>query len=152
LGRPRESPLLGSATNAATIYAIPRVLRNRLPEAARLQRLTRASQLADWPNVAVRFKMLIKRRVGLTLGLGRSLMHGVAPQMCGRVASPLLGRGAGGRSPGYLMPARLAAWAQMLLQLVSEREERGFSDWFADVDTSHRAVVCALTGLDAKRL
>src|SRR5215472_5904039 len=39
---------------------------------------------------------------GLTLGLGRSLMHGVAPQMCGRVASPLLGRGAGGRSPGYL--------------------------------------------------
>jgi hypothetical protein len=36
-------------------------------------------------------------------------MHGVAPQMCGRVASPLLGRGAGGRSPGYLMPPRLAA-------------------------------------------
>jgi len=33
------------------------------------------------------------------------------------------------------MPARLAAWVQMLLQLVSEREERGFSDWFADVDT-----------------
>src|SRR5260370_37926692 len=48
-------------------------------------------------------------RVGLTLGPGRSLMHGVAPQMCGRVASPLLGRGAGGRSPGYLMPPRLAA-------------------------------------------
>jgi hypothetical protein len=40
--------------------------------------------------------------IGLTLGPGRSLMHGVAPQMCGRVASPLLGRGAGGRSPGYL--------------------------------------------------
>src|SRR6266446_3354463 len=56
--------------------------------------------------------MLIKRRVGLTLGLGRSLMHGVAPQMCGRVASPLLGRGAGGRSPGYLMPPRLAARVQ----------------------------------------
>jgi hypothetical protein len=34
-------------------------------------------------------------------------MHGVAPQMCGRVASPLLGQGAGGRSPGFLM-ARLA--------------------------------------------
>jgi hypothetical protein len=64
-------------------------------------------------------------------------MHGVAPQMCGRVASPLLGRGAGGRSPGYLMPARLASWARMLLQLVSEREERDFSDWFADVDTQH---------------
>ena len=47
--------------------------------------------------------MLIKWRVGLTLGLGRSLMHGVAPHMCGRVASPLLGRGAGGRSPGYLI-------------------------------------------------
>src|SRR6516165_3948147 len=73
------------------------------------------SHLADWPNVAVRFKMLIKRRVGLTLGLGRSLMHGVAPQMCGREASPLLGRGAGGRSPGYLMPPRLAGRAQMLL-------------------------------------
>jgi hypothetical protein len=29
-------------------------------------------------------------------------MHGVAPQMCGRVACPLLGRGAGGRSPGFL--------------------------------------------------
>jgi len=30
------------------------------------------------------------------------------------------------------MPPRLAARAQMLLQLVSEREERGFSDWFVD--------------------
>ena len=59
MGRPRESPLLGSATNAATIYAILRVLRNRLPEAVCLQQLTRAIQLADWPNVAVRFKMLI---------------------------------------------------------------------------------------------
>jgi hypothetical protein len=39
-------------------------------------------------------------------------MHGVAPQMCGRVASPLLGRGAGGRSPGFLMPPRLAARVQ----------------------------------------
>jgi hypothetical protein len=29
-------------------------------------------------------------------------MHGVAPQMCDRVACPLLGRGAGGRSPGFL--------------------------------------------------
>jgi hypothetical protein len=29
-------------------------------------------------------------------------MHGVAPQMCGRVVCPLLGRGAGGRSPGFL--------------------------------------------------
>jgi hypothetical protein len=45
-------------------------------------------------------------RVGLTLGPGRSLMHGVAPQMCGRVASPLLGRGAGGRSPGYRLPSQ----------------------------------------------
>jgi hypothetical protein len=62
------------------------------------------SPFVDWPNVAVRFK---KRRVGLTLGLGRSLMHGVAPQMCGQVVSPLLGLGAGGRSPGYPMPPRL---------------------------------------------
>jgi hypothetical protein len=36
-------------------------------------------------------------------------MHGVAPQMCDRVVSPLLDRGAGGRSPGYLerFPAEL---------------------------------------------
>ena len=66
-------------------------------------------KFADWPNVAVRFTMLIKWRVGLTLGPGRSLMHGVAPQMCGRVANPLLDLGAGGRSPGYLMPPRLVA-------------------------------------------
>jgi hypothetical protein len=32
----------------------------------------------------------------------RSLMHGVAPHMCGQVARPLLGGGAGGRSPGVL--------------------------------------------------
>ena len=64
---------------------------------------------ADWPNVAVHFKMLVKWRVGLTLGLERSLMHGVAPQMCGQVVSPLLGLGAGGRSPGYLIAPRLAA-------------------------------------------
>ena len=66
------------------------------------------SPFAAWPNVAVRFKMLIKWRVGLTLGLERSLMHGVAPQMCGQVVGPLLGLGAGGRSPGYLMPPQLA--------------------------------------------
>src|SRR6267378_4518749 len=29
-------------------------------------------------------------------------MHGVAPHMCGQVGRPLLDRGAGGRSPGYL--------------------------------------------------
>jgi hypothetical protein len=29
-------------------------------------------------------------------------MHGVAPHMCDRGASPLLDRGAGGRSPGFL--------------------------------------------------
>jgi hypothetical protein len=29
-------------------------------------------------------------------------MHGVAPHMCGQVGHPLLDRGAGGRSPGYL--------------------------------------------------
>src|SRR6266446_10339813 len=34
---------------------------------------------------------------------------------CGPVARPLLGRGAGGRSPGFLMPPRLAARVQMLL-------------------------------------
>ena len=29
-------------------------------------------------------------------------MHGAAPQMCGQVVRPLLGEGAGGRSPGFL--------------------------------------------------
>lgn len=42
------------------------------------------------------------RRVGLTLGSGRAFMHGVAPHGCGQVAGPLLGGGAGGRSPGFL--------------------------------------------------
>ena len=41
------------------MYAFLRVLGNRLPEAVCLQQLTRAIQLADWPNLAVRFKMLI---------------------------------------------------------------------------------------------
>jgi hypothetical protein len=36
----------------------------------------------------------------------------------------------------------------MLLQLVSKREKLGFSD--CSPDTQHRAVVCALAGLDAK--
>jgi len=30
-------------------------------------------------------------------------MHGVAPQMCGGIGSPLSDRGAGGRTPGYLL-------------------------------------------------
>jgi hypothetical protein len=37
----------------STIYAIPRVLINRLPEAACLQRPTRAISACGWPNVAV---------------------------------------------------------------------------------------------------
>jgi hypothetical protein len=32
----------------------------------------------------------------------RALTHGVAPRMCGQVACPLLGGGAGGRSPHHL--------------------------------------------------
>ncbi len=35
-------------------------------------------------------------------------MHGVAPQMCGQVAYPLLGGGAGARSPGFLLAIPLA--------------------------------------------
>jgi hypothetical protein len=42
-----------------------------------------------------------QRRLGLTFGHVQALMHGVAPQMCVEQAGPLLGRGAGGRSPGY---------------------------------------------------
>ena len=39
-------------------------------------------------------------------------MHGVAPRMCDQVAGPLLGGGAGGRSPGFLFKATmLAAWS-----------------------------------------
>src|SRR6516225_11280788 len=60
------------------------------------------SHLADWPNVAVRFKLLIKRRVGLTLGLGRSLMHGVAPQMCGSSNQPIVRPRSRGSLPSYL--------------------------------------------------
>ena len=82
--------------------------RGSLPRSGTAGRAGRWILVADWPKVAVSSKMLIKWRVGLTLGPGRSLMHGVAPQMCGRVASPALGLGAGGRSPGYLMPPRLA--------------------------------------------
>jgi hypothetical protein len=29
-------------------------------------------------------------------------MHGVAPRLCDQIDRPLLGRGAGGRSPGFL--------------------------------------------------
>jgi len=54
------------------------------------------------PNVAVRFKLLIKRRVGLTLGLGRSLMHGVAPQMCGSSNQPIVRPRSRGSLPSYL--------------------------------------------------
>src|SRR5215475_4310041 len=43
------------------------------------------------------------RRGWSNLGIGRSLIHGVAPHMCGRGGSPLLDRGAGGRSPGFLI-------------------------------------------------
>ena len=32
-------------------------------------------------------------------------MHGVAPHMCGQVVRPLLGGGAGGRSPGFIYKA-----------------------------------------------
>jgi hypothetical protein len=41
-------------------------------------------------------------RLNPRAGLGRcqSLMHGSLPHMCGQVARPLLGGGAGGRSPG----------------------------------------------------
>src|SRR5262249_15034946 len=62
------------------------------------------SPFADWPNVAVRSKLLIKCSVGLALGPARFLMHGVVSQMCVPVATPLLDLGAGGRSPGYLGP------------------------------------------------
>jgi hypothetical protein len=46
---------------------------------------------------------------GCPSGSRTSLVHRVLrPQMYGRVASPLLGRGAGGRSPGYLIPRGVA--------------------------------------------
>src|SRR6516165_4152895 len=36
-------------------------------------------------------------------------MHGVAPHMCVKQARPLLDRGVGGRSPGFLFSAAIAA-------------------------------------------
>ena len=109
-------------------------LKSRCREAAPLDELGadlgrarqhREIKFADWPNVAVSSKMLIRWRVGLTLGPGRSLMHGVAPQMCGRVANPLLDLGAGGRSPGYLMPPRLVA-PGVNVRLGARRPDRRF--------------------------
>lgn len=50
-------------------------------------------------NVALLF---VPGPLGLTLGRRRLLMHGVAPRRCGQGARPLLGGGAGGRSPGLL--------------------------------------------------
>ena len=65
-------------------------------------------------------------------------MHGVAPQMCGRVASPLLGRGAGGRSPATYA-ASIGGLGPNAVSLVSEREER----WHT-FEAEHLAVVCNL--------
>src|SRR6516162_4796389 len=99
--------------------------RGSLPRSGTAGRAGRWILVADWPKVAVSSKMLIKWRVGLTLGPGRSLMHGVAPQMCGRVANPLLDLGAGGRSPGYLMPPRLVA-PGVNVRLGARRPDRRF--------------------------
>src|SRR5262245_66557012 len=103
-----------AALHSITAIAGTAALKSRCREAAPLDELGadlgRAQQrrgiknlspFADWPNVAVSSKMLIKCRVGLALGPGRFLMHGVASQMCGPVASPLLDLAAGGRSTGY---------------------------------------------------
>ena len=61
----------------------------------------------------------VNRQVSLTLGRGRSLMHGVAPRMCGQVARPLLGGGAGGRSPGLLFPSTTYLAATNTIQYVA---------------------------------
>jgi hypothetical protein len=61
------------------------------------------------PRIAVPRARLVRslrpphQRVCLTFGRSRTLMHGVAPQICGQVARPLLGGGTGGRSPGFLL-------------------------------------------------
>jgi hypothetical protein len=79
-----------------------------LGRAQQRREIRNLSPFADWPNVGVSSKMLTKWRVGLTLGLGRSLIARGRSPMCGQVTSPALGLGAGGRSPGYLMPPQLA--------------------------------------------
>ena len=152
MGRPHESPLLGSATNAATIYAILRVLRNRLPEAVCLQQLTRAIQLADWPNVAVRFKMLINAE-GWSNPRAWTILdaRGRSPNV--RSSSQPIVRP---RSRGSLPRLPYAAWVGVLGANAASTCQQAREAWLqrlvADVDTQHRAVVCALAGLDAKRL
>jgi len=46
--------------------------------------------------------------IGLTLGPGRSLMHGVAPQMCGRVSQPIVRPRSRGSLPRLPLAASVA--------------------------------------------
>ena len=69
----------------------------------------------------------LDRRVSLTLGRGRSLMHGVAPHKCGQVARPLLGGGAGGRSPGVLAAGWCGEAGVATIETPSQRSPPGSS-------------------------
>jgi hypothetical protein len=49
------------------------------------------------------------------------LMHGVAPLMCDQVGRPLLDRGAGGRSPGYLADDKITKRRRRLSPKILQR-------------------------------
>jgi hypothetical protein len=61
------------------------------------------------------------QRFGLTFGAEPSLVHWVAPQGAIEPAAPLLGRGAGGRAPGFLLSETLAPAEYPCYDLTSHR-------------------------------
>jgi hypothetical protein len=71
--------------------------------------------LARWPAARPTFQLPLRRPnlgIGLTLRRGRTLMHrGRSPNVRSN-SRPLLGRGAGGRSPGSFGPPLIAAVPQ----------------------------------------
>ena len=83
---------------------IPNCANGLLPFTRR--RSVRRSEFKNFKwNPSARVQLLRcsrKSTSSLTLGPGRSLIHGVAPHRCDQVAGPLLGGDAGGRSPGVL--------------------------------------------------
>jgi hypothetical protein len=82
----------------------------------------------------------------------RDSIEGLAPQMCGRAASPLLGRGAGGRSPGYLIssddggtateaaasgPKRAHSLQNLFDRFGASLPMRMTASWFRSLDLPH---------------
>ena len=80
--RPAPFGRYSSAPAAPALDRLRDLLWDGLGRAGQRRETKTLSPFAAWPNVAVRFKMLIKWRVGLTLGLERSLMHGGSLPKC----------------------------------------------------------------------